>query len=174
MGEQADKLIVMGVITGAHGIRGEVRIKSFTEAPEDIASHGPLHVNDGPKKLTIASLRPRKGVLIARIEGVNDRNAAEALKGVRLKLPRAALPEPDEDEFYYSDLEGLEVLDESGRPLGRVRAVHNFGAGDLLEIQPPSGKSFYVPFSRDNVPQVNISAGRLVARLPPDEDAERE
>jgi len=166
MAREGDRLIVMGVITGAHGIRGEVRIKSFTEAPEDIASYGPLYVNDGPRKLTISSLRPKKGLFIARLEGVNDRDAAEALKGVQLKLPRAVLPEPDEDEFYYSDLEGLEVLDENGRPLGRVRAVHDFGAGDLLEIQPASGKSFYVPFDRENVPQVDIEGGCVVVRLP--------
>ncbi len=167
-----DTLIVMGVITAAHGIRGEVKLKSFTEVPEDIASYGPLYLNDGPQRLEILSLKPAKGQFVARLKGITDRNAAEALKGCKLKMPRSRLPEPDEDEFYYEDLVGLAVEDEQGRPLGRIKAVQNFGAGDLLEIQPEKGRSYYVPFTRRDVPHVDIAGGCVCIRWPEDGEGE--
>ena len=170
--KRKDTLIVMGVITAAHGIRGEVKLKSFTEVPEDIATYGPLYMNDGPRTLEILSLKPAKGQFIARLKGVGDRNAAEALKGVKLKVPRSRLPEPEEDEFYYEDLIGLMVEDEQGHPLGRIKAVQNFGAGDLLEIQPEKGRSFFVPFTRRDVPHVDISRGRVTVRPPTEEDSD--
>ena len=164
------KRVVMGVITGAHGIRGEVRIRSFTGNPADIAAYGPLLLDDGPEEVEILRLRPAKGVFIARLAGIEDRNAAEALKGRKLKLPRTRLPEPEEDEFYYEDLLGLRVEDEAGQLLGRIKAVQNFGAGDLLEVQPAGGASFYVPFTRREVPRVDIARGRVIVRLPEEED----
>ncbi len=164
---QETKLVVMGVITAAHGIRGEVKLKSFTARPEDIAAYGPLLIGDGPKRARILSLKPAKGQFVARLEGIDDRTAAEALKGKKLKLERTRLPEPDEEEFYYSDLVGLKAVDETGRELGKVAAVHDFGAGDLLEIRPGGGgKSFLVPFTREVVPVVDIPAARLVIRMP--------
>ena len=165
-----DTLIVMGVITAAHGIRGEVKLKSFTEVPEDIAAYGPLYLNDGPERLEILSLKPAKGQFVARLKGIADRNAAEALKGVRLKLPRSRLPETEEDEYYHEDLVGLVVEDTSGRVVGRICAVQNFGAGDLLEIRPPRGRSFFVPFTRADVPEVDLAGGRVVIRPAEDED----
>ncbi len=167
-----DTLIVMGVITAAHGIRGEVKLKSFTEVPEDIAAYGPLYLNDGPRTLEILSLKPAKGHFIARLKGVGDRNAAEALKGVKLKVPRSRLPEPEEDEFYYEDLIGLGVEDVSGELVGRVCAVQNFGAGDLLEIRPPKGRSFFVPFTRRDVPEIDLAEGRVVVRMPEEEEGD--
>ncbi len=167
-----DTLIVMGVITAAHGIRGEVKLKSFTEVPEDIAAYGPLLVGDGPRTLEILSLKPAKGQFIARLKGVADRNAAEALKGVKLKVPRSRLPETEEDEYYHEDLVGLTVEDVSGEAVGRICAVQNFGAGDLLEIRPPEGRSFYVPFTRRDVPEVDLAGGRVVIRMPEDDGEE--
>ena len=170
-GRKDTKLVVMGVITNAHGIRGEVKIKSFTEVPEDIAAYGPLLLDDGPRTVEIVRVRPAKGVLIAKLEGVTDRNAAELLKGRKLKLPRERLPEPeDEDEFYYTDLIGLKAETEAGEPVGTVVAVQNFGASDLLEIRPAGGgNTFYLAFTRENVPVVDISGGRVVVNLPEEE-----
>ncbi len=166
------KLVVMGIITGAHGVRGEVKIKSFTDNPADIAAYGRLLLDDGPREVKILRLRPAKGLFIAKLDGIDDRNAAEALKGCKLKLPRERLPEPEEDEFYHEDLLGLRVEDEGGQALGRIKAVQNFGAGDLLEVQPERGASFYVPFTRRDVPEVDIAGGRVIVRLPePEEDS---
>ncbi len=162
------KLVVMGVVTGAHGIRGEVKIKSFTAVPEDIAAYGPLLLDDGPGEVEILRLRPGKGVFIAKLAGIGDRNAAEALKGRKLKLPRERLPEPEEDDsFYYEDLVGLRAEREDGSDAGVVVAVHDFGAGDLLEIRPPGARAtYYLPFTRELVPQVDVGGGRVVVKPP--------
>ena len=158
----------MGVITAAHGIKGQVKIKSFTAQAADIAAYGPLLLDDGPEEVEILSLTPARGVFIATLKGVDDRNAAEALKGRKLKLPRAKLPETAaDDEFYIADLIGLTVEDTEGRPVGQVAAVQNFGAGDLLEIRPAGGgPTFYLPFTREAAPQVLLDERRLVVRLP--------
>ena len=163
----------MGVITAAHGIKGQVKIKSFTAQAADIAAYGPLLLDAGPEEVEILSLKPARGLLIATLKGVDDRNAAEALKGRQLKLPRAKLPETAaDDEFYIADLIGLTVEDTEGRPVGRVAAGHDFGAGDLLEIRPAGGgATFYLPFTRASVPEVDIAGGRLV--VTPPEDGER-
>ncbi len=164
------KQVVMGIITAAHGIRGEVKIKSFTEQPEDIAAYGPLLLNGGPEEVEILRLRPAKGQFIAQLKGVADRNAAEALKGSRLMLPRARLPEPEEeDSFYYEDLVGLQAERADGSPAGEVVAVHDFGAGDLLEIRPAGARrTYYLPFTREMAPEVDIAGGRIVIN-PPEE-----
>ena len=151
----------VGRITAAHGVRGEVKIRCFTELPEDVGAYGPLHDANG-HSLQLSSIRPAKGpFVVARIEGVNDRNAAEALAGHDLFVPRDRLPPPDEDEWYYSDLIGLTAVDPDGTSLGRVIAVHDFGAGDLIEIAPPSGKAFMVPFTAQCVPDIKLADGTI-------------
>lgn len=167
-GAGGEKLIVMGIITSAHGIRGEVKLKSFAQTPQDIAAYGPLLVNGGPREVVITRLRPAKGCFIARLEGIDDRNAAEELRGARLMLPRARLPEPEEDDtFYYEDLVGLKAQRADGSPAGEVVAVHDFGAGDLLEIRPEGARgTYYLPFTKQMVPEVDIAGGRIVIAPP--------
>lgn len=166
----------LGEITGAHGVKGEVKIRAYTERPEDICAYGPLSDEAGARLFKILSVRVLKnGVVGARLEGVSDRNAAEALRGTRLYIPRARLPEPGENEWYHSDLIGLRAQDPEGCPLGSVIAVHNFGAGDLLEIRPPgSRKTLLVPFTSDCVPEVNVMSGTVVVRLPEEVSGEEQ
>lgn len=163
--------IILGVITGVHGIQGEVKLKSFTSDPGAIAGYGPLDASTG-QPLTIRSLVPHKDFFRARIEGVNDRNAAEALKGVELSITRDRLPEPDEDEVYHADLIGLSVLDTGGRPIGKVEDIVDFGAGELLEYKPDgSNATVLVPFNLDTVPEIDLDAGTLTLN-PPEEMAD--
>jgi 16S rRNA processing protein RimM len=163
----ATKQVCVGVVTGPHGVGGAVRIKSFTATPEDIAAYGPLSDETGTRRLELRLLGAAKGVLIARLSGVEDRNCAETLRGLHLYLPRSALPPPEPEEYYHTDLLGLEVVLSDGTPVGRVRAIHDFGAGDTLEIERPGAPSAMVPFSRAVVPVVEIEAGRLVVEPPP-------
>jgi 16S rRNA processing protein RimM len=165
------KMICVGIITGAHGIRGHVRIKSFTAEPDDVAGYGVLYDAAGgsPLRLTVSG---HSGVhLIARIAGVDDRNAAEALKGRELFVPRSALPPPDDDEFYHADLVGMRAELADGEhqreTIGTVAAVHDFGGGDVIEVETGTGVTIMVPFTWDAVPEVHVAEGRLViARLP--------
>jgi 16S rRNA processing protein RimM len=159
--------VCVGVVTGPHGVGGALRIKSFTARPEDIAAYGPLADETGRRNLELRLLGAAKGVLIARLSGVEDRNRAEALRGLRLYLPRSALPQPEPEEYYHADLIGLEAVLGDGTPLGHVRAVHDFGAGDTLEIERPGAPPAMVPFTRAIVPIVEIEAGRLVVDPPP-------
>jgi 16S rRNA processing protein RimM len=163
----AEKQVCVGIVTGPHGVTGAVRIKSFTARPEDVAAYGLLADESGVRRLELRLLGAAKGVLIGRLSGVDDRNRAEALRGLRLYLPRAALPPPDDEEYYHADLIGLAVLLIDGTPLGRVRAVHDFGAGDTLEIERHGAPPAMVPFTRAIVPEVGIEAGRLVVDPPP-------
>jgi 16S rRNA processing protein RimM len=155
--------VCLGQIGAAHGVRGEVRLHSFTADPTAIASYGPLESEDG-RVFEIEAMRPAKDHFVARISGIADRNAAELLKNVKLYVPRERLPEPDEpDEFYHADLIGLSVVDREGLKLGTVVAVHNFGAGDLIEMNPEAGgKTELLPFDEFHVPVVDIAAGKLV------------
>ena len=166
----SEDMIAVGAIVGAFGVRGEARIKSFCAVPETIGDYGPLSTEAG-RSFELAITRPVKGGFAARLSGVPTREAAEALKGVRLYAPRAALPALPDDEFYHADLIGLEVVDTGGRSLGRIRAVHDFGAGDLLEIGG-GGESLMLPFTRDAAPRVDLAGGRVVAD-PPAETSER-
>ncbi|WP_119461680.1 ribosome maturation factor RimM [Rhodospirillaceae bacterium SYSU D60014] len=167
MAGNAEPRILVGAIAGAHGVRGQVRIKSFTAEPADVAAYGPVSDESGARRFTLAVIGPAKGGVIARIDGIGDRNAAEALKGMRLYVPRAALPEPEEEAFYHADLIGLAVDLADGSRFGRVVAVQNYGAGDVLEIQPASGGTTIVaPFTRAVVPLVDI-AGRRILLDPP-------
>ncbi len=160
-----ERRVCLGVITGAHGVRGLVRVKSFTEVPEDVAAYGPLSDEDGARVLTLFVTGRSKDALLARVEGVVDRDQALALKGTRLYVPRDVLPALDEEQtFYHADLLGLAAEDPEGRPLGRVVAVHNFGAGDILELDGEGRR--LVPFTRQAVPVVDLDGGRLVVELP--------
>jgi 16S rRNA processing protein RimM len=159
--------VCLGQIGAPHGVRGEVRLHSFTADPAAITSYGPLETEDG-RVFKIETMRPAKDHFVARISGVADRSAAELLKNIKLYVPRERLPEPDEpDEFYHADLIGLSVHDRSGQKLGTVVAVHNFGAGDLIEVIPEAGgKTELLPFDETHVPIVDIAAGRIVV-VPP-------
>ena len=160
--------ICLGQIGAAHGVRGEVRLRSFTADPLAIANYGPLEAEDG-RVFAIESLRPAKDYFVATLSGIADRNAAERLANTKLYVPRERLPEPDAaEEFYHADLIGLCVVDRAGRPLGSVVAVHNFGAGDLIEVRPDAGgKTELVPFDVINVPTVDLAMRRIVVNPSP-------
>ncbi|HEY7551619.1 MAG TPA: ribosome maturation factor RimM [Hyphomicrobiaceae bacterium] len=165
-GGGAGKRILLGRIAGAHGIRGEVLIKTFTERPEDIAAYGPLDDGRG-HALRIEAMRPTPRGVVARLAGIADRTAAEALKGASLYVDRERLPAPAEGEFYHADLVGLAAVAPDGHPLGEVVAVHNHGAGDLLELRlAGTGKTELVAFTDAFVPEVDLAARRAVVRLP--------
>jgi len=159
--------VCLGQFGAAHGVRGEIRLHSFTADPEAIASYGPLESEDG-RVFEIEAMRPAKDHFVARISGIADRNAAERLKNVKLYVPRERLPEPEEpDEFYYVDLVGLVVVGRDGQKLGTIVAIHNFGAGDLIEMNPEGGgKTELLPFDEHHVPVVDVAAGKIVA-VPP-------
>jgi 16S rRNA processing protein RimM len=163
-------LILMGTIGAAHGIKGEVRITSHTQDPEAIASYGPLSTDRGTLKVTIEAARLQKNVLIARLAGIRDRDAAEKLNGVSLFVDRAQLPAHDnEDDFYHADLIGLDARLDTGVSIGRVIALHNHGAGDLIEIQDElNGDTFLFPFTKAVVPTVRIAEGFLIIAPPVD------
>lgn len=158
--------ICVGAVAGSFGVAGEVRLKSFCAEPAAIASYGPLYTEDGSRSFTITLTRPVAGGLGARMSDVRTKEEAEALKGVSLYVDRARLPKLPEDEYYYSDLIGLEARDPGGVVLGQVTAVHNHGAGDLLEIGGPGRKVVLVPFTLAVVPTVDLASGRVVVDLP--------
>ena len=162
--------VIIARIGAAHGVGGEVRLKSFTETAGDVAAYGPLAAPDG-RLFEITSLRaaPGKGadMLIARFRGVDGRGPAEDLNGIELSVSREVLPATDGEEFYHADLIGLEAVTPAGRVLGKVLSVVNYGAGDLLEIAPAGGAAVLVPFTRAAVPEIEMSSGRLVVDPPP-------
>lgn len=172
MGED-NKLIQVGRVGGAFGVRGEMRITTFTETPLALRSYGDLLKEDGSVALVLTSARQAKDGLIVRAKGVESKEAADALRGLTLHVPRAALPQTEEDEFYLTDLIGLAAVAPDGADLGTIRTVQNFGAGDLLEIQPKAGVSWWAPFTREVVPEVSIAAGRVVV-VRPAETSERD
>jgi 16S rRNA processing protein RimM len=160
--------VCMGAVGAPHGVRGAVRVKSFTDVPEAIASYGALEDERGERKFTlrVAGSAKGDGMVIATLSGVIDRDQAEALRGLRLYAPRAVLPATEEDEFYYADLVGLAAMLDDGTKLGTVIAVHDFGAGDMIEIAPSAGQPVLVPFTRAAVPIVDIAGGRVVIDPP--------
>lgn len=162
----SDKLIQVARVAGAFGVRGEIRITAFTEDPMALQAFGALLGENGQPALTLTAARPVKGAIIARAKEVATREAAEALRGLRLFITRESLPPPEEDEFYLADLIGLGVETPEGEPMGKVKSVQDFGAGDLLEIQPPAGASWWLPFTRENVPEVKIAEGKVIAIRP--------
>ncbi|MGD9868212.1 MAG: ribosome maturation factor RimM [Hyphomicrobiales bacterium] len=164
--------VLLGRISGAHGIGGEVRIATFTGEPAAIGAYGPLEDEGGARRFEFTSLRAGPRGVIARLKGVADRNAAEALAGTDLYVERGRLPDPGAGEFYLADLIGLTAVTGDGAAFGKVVAVQNFGAGDLLEIRPaPGGETVLLPFTDAAVPEVNIEAGWLRA-VPPEELSE--
>ncbi len=163
------RLICVGEIRGAFGVRGEARIASFTADPEAVFAYGPLLDADGAPRLSVRSWRPVKDGFAALAPEIESREQAEAMKGQRLYVPRTALPAPEEDEFYFSDLVGMAVRNLDGADLGRIKAVVNFGGGDLLEIAGPPGpkEAWRIPFTRDFAPEVDLE-GRTVTIDPPE------
>lgn len=155
-------------IGAAHGLKGEVRLRSFTEDPAAITRYGALEAEDRSRSFEIESLRETKDAFIARLRGIDDRNAAEALCNLRLYIPRERLPRPDEDEFYHADLIGLAATLKDGTPYGEVIAVENFGAGDILEIRRVNGATEMLPFTQIAVPTIDLDAGTLVVDPPAD------
>lgn len=171
--DSSTQRVCVGAVAGVHGVRGAVRIKTFTEQPKALAEYSGL-TDDRGRAVHLNIKEVRNDLIIAAIDGVDDRDAAQALKGTKLFVPRAALPEAGTDEYYHADLVGLAVEMMDGAPFGRVQAVHDFGAGDVLEIVGENG-TVMVPFTREAVPQIDISAGCVVVDPPPGLlDAERE
>jgi len=168
MSSSDSQKILLAKIGAAHGIRGEVRVKPFGDDPLSFTDYGVLTTKDGKRLFEVEKARVQKTVVITKFKGIGDRNQAEDLNGIELYVERDQFPDPDEDEFYYSDLAGLKVLDRAGEKLGSVVAVQDFGAGDLLEIRPARGKTFYVPFTRDFVPEISLEEGRVTVDLPDD------
>ncbi len=167
-------MILVGRVAGAFGVRGEIRITAYTEDPLALLRYRVLTREDGAPALTLQTARAAKGAVIGRAAEVSSKEAADALRGLRLYVPREALPPADEDEFYLADLIGLDATAPDGAPLGQVKAVHNFGAGDMLELDVGKGRpSRLIPFTRDSVPEVRIAEGRMVV-VPPQEVGERE
>lgn len=160
--------VLMAKIGAAHGIRGEVRVKPYGDDPLSFTDYGVLTTRDGAKSFEVEKARVQKTVVITKFRQVKDRNQAEELNGVELFVDRDQLPEPEEDEFYYSDLNGLSVVDQNGEQLGKIVAVQDFGAGDLLEIRPKRGRTFYIPFTKEFVPTVLLTEGVVKADLPED------
>ena len=162
--------VLLAVVIGAQGLKGEVKAKLFTATPDALPRYGVLHTRNG-RKLKITAFRPAKeGEAVIAFEGVGDRNQAEALKGTELFVDRDALPNPADDEFYHADLIGLEVRDGEGRVLGKVIALHNFGASDVLEFSRSDGDSVHLAFTKETVPEIRVAEGFVIVAVP--EDAE--
>lgn len=158
--------VLIAAVIGAHGLKGEVKVKTFTATPDALARYRTLHAKDG-RVFTIAQLRPGKAdEAVATLAEVVDRNTAESLRGLELFVKRDALPAPDENEFYHADLIGLTAMDEADRVIGTIRAIHNYGAGDVIEIARGDGDTVMLPFVKDFVPLVDLKAGRVVIAEP--------
>lgn len=166
--------VVLAVVGAPHGVRGEVRVKTFTDDPEAIGAYGPLSTPSG-QRLTVAAVRVVKGdLVVARFREITERTAAAALNRVPLSVPRSALPvEDDGDTFYHADLIGLAAVTEAGDPLGTIAALHDFGAGDVLEVRGPGGSVLY-PFTKAVVPVIDVAAGRVVIVPPAETEAQEE
>jgi 16S rRNA processing protein RimM len=160
------RLVLVGRVAGAFGVKGEVRITAYTTDPAALIGYKILRREDGTPALTLSGGRAQKGALIARAAEVATREAAEALRGLDLYVPREALPQEAEDEFYLVDLIGLRALAPDGAELGRVKSVQNFGAGDLLEIEPDAGPSWWLSFTKAAVPAIDLAAGVITIVRP--------
>jgi 16S rRNA processing protein RimM len=158
--------ICVARIGAAHGVRGAVKLWTFTEDPLAVTRYGPLSTRDGARQFEVTHAREARGFLVATLKGVTSRDEAERLNGVELYIARDKLPATEADEYYHADLIGLAAVTTAGEPLGRVVAIHNFGAGDILEIAPTSGATMLLPFSNAVVPTVDILGGRIVIELP--------
>lgn len=169
----SENLILVGRVAGAFGVKGEVRITTFTADPMGLAAYGPLLRKDGSPGLTLTALRPAKAGVIARSPQIATPEEADRLRGLELFVPRDALPPPDdEDEFYLTDLVGLTAVDPQGLVLGKVLSVENYGAGDLIEVKPAGGgQTWLIEFTRENAPTVSIMEGKIVLVRPTETEA---
>jgi 16S rRNA processing protein RimM len=158
--------ICVARIGAAHGVRGAVKLWTFTEDPLAVKRYGPLQTKDGARQFEVTEVREAKGHLVATLKGIATREDAERLNGVELYVARERLPDTGEDEYYHADLIGLAAVTPANEPLGRVIAIHNFGAGDIIEIAPPSGATMLLPFTNAVVPSVDLAGGRVVIELP--------
>jgi 16S rRNA processing protein RimM len=158
--------ICVARIGAAHGVRGAVKLWTFTEDPFAVKTYGPLSTKDGARHFEVASAREAKDHLVATFEGITTRDEAERLNGIELYVSRDRLPATEDDEYYHADLIGLAAVTTADEPLGRVLAIHNFGAGDIIEIAPPSGPTVLLPFTNAVVPTVDVAGGRVVIELP--------
>jgi 16S rRNA processing protein RimM len=158
--------ICVARIGAPHGVRGQVRLWTFTEDPYAVLDYGPLATKDGKRTIEIDNVREAKGHLVATLKGVADRDAAARLNGVELYVARDALPDTEDGEYYHADLIGLAAVNAAGEAIGRVVAMHDFGAGDIIEIAPPSGPTLLLPFTDAVVPTVDIAGGKVVIEMP--------
>jgi 16S rRNA processing protein RimM len=158
--------ICVARIGAPHGLRGEVKLWTFTEDPFAVKRYGPLRTEDGVRQFEVTQAREAKGHLVATLKGVATREDAERLNGVELYVARDKLPATAEHEYYHADLIGLAAVTPADEPLGRVVAIHDFGAGDIIEIAPPQGASLLLPFTNAVVPSVDLAGGRVVIELP--------
>lgn len=158
--------ICIARIGAAHGVRGAVKLWTFTEDPFAVQAYGPLSTKDGTRQFEVAIARESKGHLVATLKGVATREEAERLNGIELYVAREKLPATDENEYYHADLIGLAAINTASEPIGRVIAIHNFGAGDIIEIEPPYGATMLLPFTNAVVPTVDLAAGHVVIELP--------
>ena len=165
MGASETSAVCLGVIGAPHGLKGDIRVRCHTERPEDIASYGSLRDETGREWRLRVKERRNDGMVVAHLEGIDDRIAAEALNGRRLFVDRDTLPDTDDDTFYHADLLGLDVLDGASAKLGTIRALHDFGAGDIVEYQTTEGRLEMVPFTREAVPVVDTAAGHVVVSI---------
>ena len=158
--------VLLAVVIGAQGLKGEVRVKTFTTAPDVLSRYGVLHAKDG-RRFTITSARASKGdEAVLSVAEIVDRGAAETIRGLELFVARDALPPTEHEEYYHADLVGLRAEDGEGRMLGTVLAIHNYGAGDVIEISRPDGDTLLLPFSRATIPQIEIDKERIVVAVP--------
>ncbi|HEU0096211.1 MAG TPA: ribosome maturation factor RimM [Rhizomicrobium sp.] len=161
-----DTRICVARIGAAHGVRGEVKLWPFTEDPLAVLNYGPLSTRDGARHFEVVRARMAKDHLVATLKGVANRDDAARVNGVELYIPRDALPEANEGEYYHADLIGLRAIDSKGGEIGKVLAIHNFGAGDIIEIAPAQGPTLLLPFTDAVVPSVDLVAGKVVVELP--------
>jgi 16S rRNA processing protein RimM len=164
--------ICVARIGAAHGVRGAVKLWTFTGDARAVERYGPLMTRDGARQFEIESVREAGDRLVATFKGVVTRNDAEKLNGIELYVPREKLPATDDDEYYHADLIGLAAVNAANEPLGRVVGIHNFGAGDIIEIAPPKGATMLLPFTNAVVPTVDIAGGRVVIELPQEIEGE--
>jgi len=166
--------ICVARIGAAHGVRGAVKLWTFTEDPLAVTRYGQLMTKDGARQFEVTHVREAKGHLVATLKGIATREEAERLNGVELYVARERLPDTSEDEYYHADLIGLAAVNAAGEPLGRVIAIHNFGAGDIIEVAPSDGATMLLPFTNAVVPTVDLAAGRVVIVLPDEIDGDDE
>ena len=158
--------ICVARIGAPHGVRGAVKLWTFTEDPLAVKRYGPLATRDGARSFEVTHAREARGHLVATLKGIATREEAERLNGIELYIAREKLPQTDTDEYYHADLIGLAAVSAADEPIGRVIAIHNFGAGDIIEIAPPNGATMLLPFTNAVVPTVDLAGGRVVVELP--------